>query len=218
MATCTNSINLTTYGKINDKCSFLKMVDLDFYLINCFDMSARIALDTLSDDEKKYVEYCAANPLKEWVRRVAQVTLSGNIKSFQSILAACIYFNVARRREINNIHALVYVNALEPLFVSIRPTLTDILNASHSTCVDCCELYTPCHVGNWIDANPELYDSEVAFFRLIRDKFCEYVSIDIEPYSRHDVLDKRDVGRISYVSPADRARQLYSVILYADEC
>lgn len=98
------------------------------------------------------------------------------------------------------------------LFGNEKVPLSTLLSISHVFCDSCCDLYTPCHVGEWIRTNPELYDSEVLMFKSLLDKCGDLIEIDIEPYTPEEV--NKHV-HVSEVDRADRMRQLCTVILAA---
>lgn len=112
-------------------------------------------------------------------------------------------------------NALLYssdVSNLEPLFLMCKPSLSFILSISHCFCQNCCELYTPCHVSEFISTNPELYDSEINFFSNLIETFQDYIIIDIEPYSKEEYFTFK---RISFITENEKLKQLYTVILYS---
>lgn len=88
--------------------------------------------------------------------------------------------------------------------------LSKILKLSHVLCRECCELYTPCHVGEWIRFNPELYDSEVLCFAELLEECGDHIEIDVHPYSDIEV---NTYTHVSEVSEMDRLRQLYTICL-----
>jgi hypothetical protein len=88
--------------------------------------------------------------------------------------------------------------------------LSVILKASHVFCKDCCDLYTPCHIGEWIRYNPELYDSEIGYFVDILNLCSDNIAVDIIPYSDKEV---NTYYHVSEVSDYDKLRQLYTLVL-----
>lgn len=101
------------------------------------------------------------------------------------------------------------VEKLLPLFNHKKYKVSEILGLSHSMCEDCCSLYTPCHVGEWIRNNPELYDYEVGYFREILDMAKDLIEIDIEPYTDEEI---NTYSITTSVNKKDRLRQLYTVV------
>jgi hypothetical protein len=81
---------------------------------------------------------------------------------------------------------VIPVYVLEPIFKLLKPKASDILSISHSTCTECCELYTPCNVADWVDTNPELYDTEINFFTKLFEEFSEYIIMDINTLEHTD--------------------------------
>lgn len=101
-------------------------------------------------------------------------------------------------------------DVVEAIVEKERVKLSDILKASHIFCDNFCNLYTPCHVGEYIRENSELYDSEIPIFREILD-LCEYnIIIDVVPYSADEYNAFHHVSEVSF---DDRLRQLYTLIL-----
>ena len=114
-------------------------------------------------------------------------------------------------------HLLVFqiddISWLKPVFILLKPKLSEILSISHSLCSNCCELYTPCHVSEWTSINPELYDAEVYFFASIIEAFKDYITMDIEPYDEEELGKFR---RVPTTTKEERLKQLYTVILHED--
>lgn len=90
-----------------------------------------------------------------------------------------------------------------------RVKLSEILGASHALCDNCCSLYTPCHVGEWIATNQELYDSEICIFADLIDRGKEYIDFDVVPYTDEEI---NTYSTVSSVNRKDRIRQIYTVI------
>lgn len=101
-------------------------------------------------------------------------------------------------------------NAVGALILAKKVDLSKILKTSHAFCKNCCELYTPCHVGEWIDKNPELYDSEIAVYRELLLMCPDNINIDVVPYSESEV---NTFGHVSEVTDEEKLRQLYTVCL-----
>lgn len=101
------------------------------------------------------------------------------------------------------------ISSLEPLFVNCRPYLSQIFSISHCFCENCCELYTPCHVSDFISVNSELYDLEIGFFYDLLAKFKNYIRIDIEPYTKEEYFNFK---RMSIVGKTEKLKQLYSLV------
>lgn len=96
-----------------------------------------------------------------------------------------------------------------PVIVENAPVkMSEILSASHALCEECCSLYTPCHVGEWISHNPELYDSEIGCFHDIITTANRYIDFDVKPYTDAEI---NTFDCVSSVNRADRLRQLYTV-------
>lgn len=113
------------------------------------------------------------------------------------------------------LNALVFqldVACLEPFIAICKPSLSDILSISHCFCQNCCDLYTPCHVSEFISVNPELYDSEIGFFSDLLHAFGDHISVDVDPYTIGEYFTFK---RVSSTTREERLRQLYTVILYA---
>jgi hypothetical protein len=112
-------------------------------------------------------------------------------------------------------YALVFqltTECLKPIFEIYKPSLSTILSISHCFCENCCDLYTPCHVNEFISTNPELYDSEIGFFAALLDDYGEYIAIDVEPYTLTEYF--ASFKRVYATTPQERLRQLYTLILY----
>lgn len=109
-------------------------------------------------------------------------------------------------------HALINrhdISCLEPLFVDCKPYLSQIFSISHCFCENCCDLYTPCHVSEFVLANPELYDLEIGFFNDLTEKFKNYIRIDIRPYTKEEYFKFK---RISIVDREEKLKQLYTIV------
>lgn len=100
-------------------------------------------------------------------------------------------------------------NVLEPHFQTLRPKISEILSISHILCTNCCEYYTPCRVDNWIECNPELFDSEVWFFATIITVFNQYIDHDLQKIE----CDEEQEIYPNFVNSTTRLRQLYTVIM-----
>lgn len=100
--------------------------------------------------------------------------------------------------------------AVAAIILAKKVDLSQILKTSHAFCNNRCDLYTPCHVGEWIDKNPELYDSEIAVYRELLILCPENINIDIVPYSESEV---NTFGHVSEVSNDEKLRQIYTVCL-----
>lgn len=86
---------------------------------------------------------------------------------------------VAIERCIFYAYPIECVEALGPFIETYRPTITQILSASHSLCDDC-DLYSDCDNNDWIESNPELFDSEIAIFRKIFELYSDYIVNDMD--------------------------------------
>jgi hypothetical protein len=175
------------------------MDNLNFYLNHCFICDNSGSFD-LSNVQKSCVERCKRNAKKEWVERIS-TSISRNAKAdFELYLLACMAKNDNQ-----------FTRLLEPLFIAFEPTLSQILSISHSVCVDCCDLYTPCHISEWIDTNPELFEYEINFFSYIIETFSGYITIDLVPFSDQDTRVK-PIRKTSTLSEHDKLRQLYTIV------
>jgi len=150
---------------------------------------------------------------KAWKQCVSRCVLSKNKKAFLELLRVLL----AKYAESDCTN---YLNALEPLFITFSPRLSDVLSISHVFCENCCNLYTPCRVSDWIVNNPELFDSEIYFFEEVLERFGEDIVVDIVPYTTADILIKSlsciDEQRVSTQHDGEKLKQLYSVILHHD--
>jgi len=122
--------------------------------------------------------------------------------TIRAAIETCVYFQTDIDDLVNLIKTECKENGLIPLSV--------ILGCSHMFCKNCCDLYTPCHVGEWINSNPELYDSEVFLFRDILDECSEDILVDITPYTFDEVNTFNFVSELNHT---DKLAQLYTVIL-----
>jgi predicted P-loop ATPase/GTPase len=87
---------------------------------------------------------------------------------------------------------------------------TLIRETSYALVENCYDLYTPCHVGEWIRYNPELYDTEINVYKELLNECAEYIIIDVEPYSDKEINSYTHVSDVSF---DDRIRQIYTVCL-----
>lgn len=90
-----------------------------------------------------------------------------------------------------------------------RIPLSIILECSHVFCKNNCDLYTPCHVDEWIKVNSELYDSEILFFRDILDECIDDILIDVIPYTDDEINTYNHVFTVNHT---DKLRQLYTIV------
>lgn len=141
----------------------------------------------------------------KWVHRVAVETIKSDIESLKELLNECIVFQLDSE--------LVFL--LEPLFIVCNPSVSDILSISHCVC-NCCSLFTPCHVSQWIEKNSELFDSEVKYFHIIITIFSEYINFDLEPFEDVDLITQQDLKDDEILSRQDRLRQLLTIVLKYD--
>ena len=115
------------------------------------------------------------------------------------IIKKAIFFGHDLDKAIESIRAVGTIN----LSTIIRDT-------SHALIENCFELYTPCHVGEWIRYNPELYDTEINAYKELLHECADNIIIDVEPYTEKEI---NSYVHISDVSPDDRIRQIYTVCL-----
>jgi hypothetical protein len=87
---------------------------------------------------------------------------------------------------------------------------TLIRDTSHALVENCYELYTPCHVGEWIRYNPELYDTEINAYKELLHECHDNIVIDVKPYTDNEI---NSYQHVSDVSLDDRIRQIYTVCL-----
>ena len=87
---------------------------------------------------------------------------------------------------------------------------TLIRDTSHALIDNCYELYTPCHVGEWIRYNPELYDTEINFYKQLLNECGDNIVIDVEPYTAVEI---NTYLHVSDVSIDDGIPQIYTVCL-----
>jgi len=130
------------------------------------------------------------------------LTIRTNLVVLTDIVAAikyCIFY----RTSVDDVVNIIKKSKL-------RINLSDILGTSHVLCENCCELYTPCHVGEWVKYNPELYDAEISIYKDLLNSCSENINIDVSPYSLEEM---NTYEHVSEVSPTDRLRQLYTIIL-----
>jgi hypothetical protein len=179
------------------------MDDLNFYLNYCF---IRDDIDTVnfSIKQKACIERSRRNKKKEWVSQIARTITENRSEDLNLYISACMM----------NSNCDEFIDSLEPLFITFDPSMSSLLANSHTVCEDCCDLYTPCHLNDWADVNPELYDTEVSFFTQVITKFSDNIVIDLEPYSDEDIFPSKPLRRISTISHHNKLRQLYTVIIH----
>lgn len=169
-------------------------MDLDEYLKNVFLRRA---------DEYEALFPTEFSVRREWVKRVAEITLSGSFNAFVTVLAACQ-------------HDDRYVHLLEPIFVTQTPNLSRILKTSQIFRDDC-RVYVPGCVSAWTLNNSELFETEVPFFRNLLAMYGEYVGVDCAKYSAEKLTGFVDAERVSGQTEAEKLKQLYTVIYYYEE-
>jgi len=74
-----------------------------------------------------------------------------------------------------------FFEPLRPYIETYKPKQTTILKTSHAFC-DCCELYVPSHLCVWVKYNPELFETEIAFFYRLMRYFGRLIKCDTTPY------------------------------------
>jgi hypothetical protein len=87
---------------------------------------------------------------------------------------------------------------------------TLISETSHAFIDNCFDLYTPCHVGEWIRYNPELYDTEINVYKELLHECADNIVIDVVPYTNNEINSYQHVSEVSF---DDRIRQIYTVCL-----
>lgn len=86
----------------------------------------------------------------------------------RSALERCVFF----------CYPVESVDALGPFVEALRPTATQILSASHySSCDDCVATTAD---EDWSDANPELYEIELAVFGRVFQLFGDFIENDVD--------------------------------------
>lgn len=102
-------------------------------------------------------------------------------------------------------------NAIEEIRAVGKMNLSTLISeTSHALTDNCYDLYTPCHVGEWIRYNPELYDTEINVYKELLHECADNIIIDVIPFTDDEINSYRHVSEVSF---DDRIRQIYTVCL-----
>lgn len=192
-------------------------MDIKFFLRHVFLKRAqqpmkRTDIVVYSDSELAYlIKFKNESDVRnEYVKYVAKAVLKDRKESIEDLKQ--ILESLMTMMNCDN-----YIDLLEPLFIEYEPKLSEILSISHVFCNDC-NLYVPSSINSWIVNNREIFDSEILFYSYLLDRFQEYIKIDSPSYS-HTALfsDAIDERRLSGQTDCEKLKQLYTVILYADD-
>lgn len=103
-----------------------------------------------------------------------------------------------------------YFEPLRPYIETYKPKQSAILKTSHAFC-DCCELYVPSHLCVWVQNNPELYETEIAFYYRLLRYFGSLIKADVSAYPV-DELYVGDDTPLSGQTNREKLKLLSSVV------
>jgi len=107
-----------------------------------------------------------------------------------------------------------YFEPLRPYIETYKPKQSAILKTSHAFC-DCCELYVPSHLCVWVQNNPELFETEVAFFYRLFKYFGSLIKQDVSVYTLNDFYVGEDTP-LSGQTNREKVKLLSSVVKHYD--
>lgn len=134
---------------------------------------------------------------KELIKFSNVIITEHNESVFLQLLAACITKNDTD-----------YLNLLAPLFISFQPKLSSILKISH---IFCCP-YKPSKMEDWDKNNPELFETEIYFFKILFEKFHQDIVIDVPIYVIENIRENYELDQ----SEEGKLKLLFSLIIYFD--
>ena len=106
------------------------------------------------------------------------------------------------------------VDILEPLMISFRPRMSELLERSHLFCP--CYEYKSGPVNNWRKIH-DTVEHELEFWKYLIETYREYIEIDIDAYPQKNVLSKKkNVNKCKEHDRKEKLKQLYSCALYVN--
>jgi hypothetical protein len=103
-----------------------------------------------------------------------------------------------------------YFEPLRPYIETYKPKQSILLKTSHVFC-ECCELYVPSHLCVWIQKNPELFETDVAFFYRLFGYFGNLIKQDVSVYPLDDLYIGEDTP-LSGQTNREKLKLLSSVV------
>ena len=103
-----------------------------------------------------------------------------------------------------------FFEPLRPYIETYKPKQSVMLKTSHAFC-NCCELYVPSHLCVWVRNNPELFETEIAFYYRFLKHFSGLIMSDVSPYPA-DELYVGDDTPLSGQTNREKLKLLSSVV------
>jgi hypothetical protein len=107
-----------------------------------------------------------------------------------------------------------FFEPLTEFFEEYNLKKSTILKTSHVFC-NCCELYVPSYLCAWVSNNPELFETEVAFFYKLFTYFGSLIKSDVANYPIVDLFDNIDIP-LSGQTDREKLKLLASVVKHYD--
>ena len=103
-----------------------------------------------------------------------------------------------------------FFEPLRPYIEMYKPKQAAILKTSHAFC-NCCELYVPSHFCVWVQNNPELFDTEIAFYYRLLKYFSGLIRCNVSPYQVDELYVGEDTP-LSGQTNREKLKLLSSVV------
>lgn len=102
-----------------------------------------------------------------------------------------------------------HLEHLEPFIAQFKPTVSQLLKLSHIFCDDC-NVYVPSMPVDWIENNPEFFETDVFFFYHLFKTFPE-IARDVPSYPLTEFYSE-DRTPISGQTKREMAKVFYTMI------
>lgn len=103
-----------------------------------------------------------------------------------------------------------FFEPLRSYIETYKPKQSFILKTSHAFC-DCCELYAPSHLCVWVRNNPELFETEIAFYYRLLRYFGSLIKSDASVYPLEELYVGEDTP-LSGQTNREKLKLLSSVV------